>query len=38
MPECKEFQEYAFMRLDNCPFKRKKAPVANALSIVIVPI
>jgi hypothetical protein len=32
-PECSEFKEYAFMRLDKCPFKDKKTLAANALFI-----
>jgi Nitrous oxide-stimulated promoter len=30
-PECRQFQEYAFMRLDKCPFQEKKSTCGNCL-------
>ena len=33
-PECTEFKDYAFMRLDKCPFQDKNLLAANALYIV----
>lgn len=30
-PECKQFQDYAFMRLDKCPFQEKKSTCGKCL-------
>jgi hypothetical protein len=30
-PECTEFQAYAFMRLDKCPFQEKKSTCGKCL-------
>ena len=30
-PECKQFKEYAFMRLDKCPFQEKKSTCGKCL-------
>jgi hypothetical protein len=30
-PECTEFLEYAFMRLDNCPFQEEKSTCGKCL-------
>jgi len=30
-PECAEFEAYAFMRLDNCPFQERKSTCGKCL-------
>lgn len=30
-PECRQFQEYAFLRLDKCPFQEKKSTCGKCL-------